>query len=134
MAWSPQRPRTLVPTDHALNVARRNAGAGFQVGTRSVVAHSHAVSNSFAGIDVTGGDNVIEGNHLIANFAEGLLVEATVNLVVGNFARGNVTNYSIVAGNRVATIVLPAVTGGAINGNAGGTAFTTDPYANIAGS
>jgi len=113
-------------------LARGNTGAGFQIGARNVVAHSHAVNNAFAGIDVTGGDNVIEGNRLSAN-SEGLLVEGTANTVFSNYARLNLTNYSIVAGNRVATIVAPAVAA-AINGSAGGTAFTTDTYANIAAS
>jgi len=53
--------------------------------------------------------------------------------VFSNYARLNLTNYSIVAGNRVATIVAPTVAA-AINGSAGGTAFTTDTYANIAAS
>jgi hypothetical protein len=41
-------------------------------------------------------------------------------------------NYSIVVNNRVAAIVVPALNASLISGNSGGSAFTTDPYANIA--
>ena len=55
-----------------------------------------------------------------------------LNLVQRNAARGNTTNYVIAAGNRVATIVTPAVTSSAISGSSGGSAFSTDSSANIA--
>jgi hypothetical protein len=114
-------------------VAQNNTGAGFHVDTRCVVARCEAIDNGFSGIDVTGSDNVIEANRLVSNSGNGVLVEATLNLVFANCARGNTAgNYSIVAGNRVGTIVVPSVTASAITGNVGGTAFTTDPYANIA--
>jgi hypothetical protein len=80
---------------------------------------------------VNSGDNRIEGNLLASNNANGILVDTTVSPIVGNTARGNGTNYNIVSGNRVATIIVPA-TAGAIAGNVGGTAFSTDGFSNIA--
>jgi hypothetical protein len=114
-------------------VARGNAGAGFYVQTNNVIARCQAISNAFSGIEVFGSSNVVEQNRLLFNAGNGVLVDSTINLVFGNCARGNTAgNYSVVAGNRVGTIVLPATNAGAISGNSGGSAFTTDPYANIA--
>ena len=68
---------------------------------------------------------------LFRSTGPGIQVDTTLNLVLQNTARGNSVNYSIVAGNRVGTIVTPAVSG-AISGNTGGTAFSTDAFSNVA--
>jgi parallel beta-helix repeat protein len=72
----------------------------------------------------------IEGNNLTYN-VWGIRVVETGNIIVGNTAK-NTTNYSIVAGNRVGTIVVPPLSG-AINGNSGAAGTgATDPWSNIA--
>jgi hypothetical protein len=114
--------------------ARLNAGDGFSVTTGSTVSRCHAYNNGFAGVRATGQSNVIANNEAISSGSAGIAVDATLNLVYGNCVRGAGVgvNYSIVAGNRVGAIVVPATNAGAISGNSGGNAFTTDPYANIA--
>lgn len=114
-------------------LARGNAGDGFNIATSTIAAGNVAVNNGFAGVHASGASIVVESNRVCSNGGYGILVEGSVNLVFGNCARTNTAgNYSIVASNRVGTIVVPAVTASAINGNVGGSAFTTDPYANIA--
>lgn len=113
-------------------LARGNAGDGFSIGFSSIAASNVAVDNGFAGIHASGGNIVIESNRVWSNAGNGILVEGTLNLVFGNCARQNTAgNYSIVTGNRVAAVVTPAVAG-VVSGNSGGTAFTTDPFANVA--
>ena len=106
-----------------------NKGDGIRAVSRNVVKDNLAGENGGAGVHLTGDANRIEGNHVAGNTV-GILVDATVNLVLRNQARGNVNNFTIVAGNRVATIILPA-TNAAINGSTGGTAFSTDAAVNI---
>jgi len=114
-------------------IANGNSGDGFSIGFESVVARNAATHNAFAGVHASGGSIVVEGNRVVANTGNGILVEGTVNLVFGNSARNNTAgNYSIVANNRVGAIVVPALNASAISGNSGGSAITTDPYANIA--
>jgi parallel beta-helix repeat protein len=113
--------------------ARLNTGDGFTIATGSTVSRCHAYNNGFAGVRATGSNNIIANNEAISNGASGIAVDGALSLVYGNCVRGGGVgvNYAIVTGNRVGTIVVPA-TAGAISGNTGGTAFTTDPYANIA--
>jgi parallel beta-helix repeat protein len=84
-----------------------------------------------AGVHALGGENRIEGNNCTSNDS-GIRAGGTVNLVFGNSCRANTSNYNIVAGNRVGTIVVPPLSG-VVTGNSGAAGFgTTDPWANIA--
>jgi parallel beta-helix repeat protein len=84
-----------------------------------------------AGILVQLGGNRIEGNNVTYN-THGIRVVDTGNIIVGNTAKSWTTNYSMVAGNRVGTIVVPPLSG-AINGNSGAAGTgATDPWSNIA--
>ncbi len=108
-----------------------NQGDAIRVGSGCVVRGNLTTNTTIgAGIHATASDNRIEGN-LALNNDVGIRVDLTVNLVFGNTARGNSPNFSIVAGNRVATIITPA-TNAAISGSTGGTAFSTDASSNIA--
>jgi parallel beta-helix repeat protein len=115
-------------------VSSNNSGDGIRVTNACYVARCNAESNTLAGVHATQGDNRIEGNK-VTNNANGIKVDSTVNLIYGNTARGNSGtggNYSIFTGNRVGTIVIPAVSG-TVTGNAGAAGFnSTDPWANIA--
>jgi len=114
-------------------VSSGNAGAGFYVtGTRSVIARCQAIGNGFSGVQVIDASCVIEQNRAIFNGQYGVRVDGTGNVVFANCARGNTAgNYSIVINNRVGAIVVPALNASPVTGNNGGSAFTTDPYANI---
>jgi parallel beta-helix repeat protein len=107
-----------------------NAGDGIIVESRSQVKDNLCADNGAAGVHATGSGNRLEGNQLSNNHAAGMLVDSTVNLVIRNAARSNTPNYSIVAGNRVATIITP-LTNSAISGDIGGTSFSSDVTVNI---
>ena len=107
-----------------------NRGDGINVISRCLIKTCTSSNNGFAGIHATGGDSRIDGNQSVAN-GIGVLVDGTVNLIVANSARDNSPNYSIMAGNRTATIVVPAAND-FISGNSGGSTFSTDAFANIA--
>jgi hypothetical protein len=132
--------------------ARGNASNGIYASLNSLVERCSSVFNDGSGIFVSGGSTVLEcashrndgagvytgsGNVRIErnNVTEnttGIQVAGTVNWIIGNSARANTSvNYSIVAGNRVGTIVTPPLAG-AISGSSGGGSGTTDPWSNIA--
>jgi parallel beta-helix repeat protein len=113
-----------------------NGGDGIFAVTHNVLinnlCHANGTStNGGAGIRMVGGTGTrIEGNSVNLN-SWGIRVESTNNIIIRNFASLNDTNYSIVASNRVGTIVN-APASGAINGSTGGLGVgTTDPWANI---
>jgi parallel beta-helix repeat protein len=111
-----------------------NSGDGIKASSSCYVARCNADSNTLAGVHATQGDNRIEGNK-VTNNANGIKVDATLNLIYGNTARGNNGtngNYSIFAGNRVGTIVIPPVSGTITNNGPGAGFGSTDPWANIA--
>ena len=109
-----------------------NKGDGIWVNVGSTVKDNVSGNNATgAGVHAIGGNNRIDGNQVTANDV-GIRVDTTVNLVLRNTARSNSPNYSIVLGNRVATIVVPTPTTTDISGNTGGSAFSTDASANIA--
>ena len=117
--------------------ARTNGGDGVKGNVACRILNNTCERNGQwvpdgAGIRVTASDSRIEGNTCLDNDL-GIAIEATVNLVYGNTCRANAAgNYSIAAGNRVGTILVPPVSG-AINGNGGAAGLgTTDPWANIA--
>lgn len=113
----------------------QNAFDGIRIiGSDATVAANRCIKNGGSGVHVqSGSSNILERNQLLGNTGNGVQVDSAVALVFGNQARGNAGgNYAIAAGNRVGTLVVPATNAAAISGNSGGTAFTTDPYANIA--
>jgi hypothetical protein len=113
-----------------------NGGDGIQAVSNCQIVGNNCVGNggtgTGAGIHASGGSHRIERNNVINNTV-GIQVDSTVSLVVGNSARGNTGangNYSIVAGNRIGTIVTPSTS--SATGNIGGTAFSTDAWVNFA--
>jgi parallel beta-helix repeat protein len=112
--------------------ASNNTTDGIVVSSFNAVAKNQCSSNGGAGIHATAGTNKIEQNNVTSNDV-GIQVDSSSNFIVGNSARGNAGtngNYSIVAGNRIGTIVAPATS--SASGNTGGTAISTDAWANIA--
>lgn len=115
---------------------RSNKGDGIRVQSHSTVQRCNSFGNGVKGLDGAGvhadGDfNRVENNNVVDN-DRGIDATGTVNLIFGNSARGNSSNYEIVAGNRVGAIVLPP-TSGAITGNGPAAGLgTTDPWANFA--
>jgi hypothetical protein len=106
---------------------------GVMVTTSSTsVTETRCVANNNGIHAQSGSANIVERNHVLNNVANGVQIDSSVCFVYGNLARGNPTNYSIVAGNRVGQIVVAATNAAAISGNSGGVAVTTDPYCNIA--
>jgi parallel beta-helix repeat protein len=83
-----------------------------------------------AGLHTTGSDSRVEGNNVTDN-DRGIDVDAAGNLIVRNSASGNLTNYAIIANNKVGTIVL-APDSLAIIGDTGGAGVgSTSPWANF---
>ena len=119
-----------------------NKGDGIRVGANSQVLGNTCDANgngtagapvNAANIRMTGSANRVELN-LVTNCDNGIVAEADRNFIARNTARTNTANYSIVAGNRIAQIVVPAINGAAIpDGNFGSTdGFTAvDPWANF---
>jgi parallel beta-helix repeat protein len=101
--------------------------------SRDNTCDSNGLGGDGAGIHATSGANRIEGNNVVNN-DRGLHVEAIRNFIARNTARTNTFNYIILAGNRVAQIVVPAVNAADINGANSGSSdgFTNvDPWANF---
>ncbi len=116
--------------------AASNSSAGIEVETACYVADNNCYANAsqaqFDGsnIHVTSVQNRIEGN-LVTDSDRGIDVDAANNLIIRNTARGNTTNYDIVANNKVGAIVS-APNSGAISGSTGGAGVgTSDPWANL---
>lgn len=113
-----------------------NDGAGISVGSGCKVEGNHCRFNGNgatpqAGILVRTGTNrsVLLNNNCLNN-DWGIKIEGTGCVVQGNTCcTSGITNYEIIAGNRVSTI-MTMPTSGAISGNTGGTAIT-DPTANF---
>ncbi len=83
------------------------------------------------GFRVTGvaGGSRIDGNNAVDNGA-GFQINSSGNLLIRNSASGNTTNYDVIAGNRVGTVISPAASP-AFSGSTGGTGVGTDPWANF---
>jgi Right handed beta helix region len=112
-------------------ISKDNTGDGIQITDRCLVTGNYCDHNSSSGIHALGGSNRIQGNSFIANVQNGLKADGIANLVIQNSARGNGTNYNLVANNNVGPIVL-APASGAIAGSTGGAGVgTTDPWANF---
>jgi len=85
------------------------------------------------GIRALGQANRIESNHVVDN-DRGIQVDNTRNFIARNTARTNGDNYVIVAGNRIAQIVVVATNAADITGANSGSSdgFTNvDPWANF---
>lgn len=86
-------------------VCSKNTGSGLVVEGRGTASSGIFNANGAAGIllDPTAQNNRVEGCSFAGN-ATGLDVDGTGNVVIKNCARGNTTNYSVVAGNDVGPI------------------------------
>jgi parallel beta-helix repeat protein len=112
-----------------------NKGSGIKLFTNATIRGNHCVKNGSSGtgggIEVAGKNNRIDGNTCNENRV-GILVSATRNIIVRNVCNTNTTNWSIVASNSVAPIVVTNKTGAAINGDTGGGSLgSSDPSANF---
>ena len=101
------------------NTTNFNTGDGIEVSVRAnVVVGNQCDSNGNdgdgAGIHVIldGTGNVIDGNN-VSNNDRGIDVNFDSNSIVRNTARDNTTNYTIIGGNQVGTIVTTPVGAGA---------------------
>ncbi|MFO0835570.1 MAG: right-handed parallel beta-helix repeat-containing protein [Phycisphaerales bacterium] len=115
-----------------------NAGHGFSFGSYCDIENNSARGNGSSPSSVGAGFYSASGNTASTvrnNCARqneiGFKIDGTNSLLAGNSASASSTsNYQIVAGNRVAQVVLLA-TNAAINGNSGGTVVSS-PDANFA--
>lgn len=117
--------------------ASNNKGDGIRIGNHSIARDNTcngngSVGGDGAGIHASSIENRIEGNNVTFN-DRGIDVGTAGNLIIRNSAKGNTTNYSIVANNVFGAIVdRTAPASAAVNGNsAASSAATTDPWANI---
>lgn len=96
--------------------ADQNLGNGIVVRGESLIRSNRCARNTGAGIlvlaDAFAVRNRIEGNHVIQN-SVGIDVDTAGSLIIKNSASGNTTDYDIVAGNDVGSIVLTPVGAGA---------------------
>jgi parallel beta-helix repeat protein len=117
-----------------------NKGDGIQAAANSQISGNTCDGNgagngSGAGVHVTGQANRIEANN-VTNNTRGIEASTAAirNFIVRNTARTNTNNYVIVAGNRIAQIVVPTANSADIaNANSGSSdGFTNvDPWANF---
>lgn len=114
-----------------------NSGSGIICASDCIVRGNNVVSNGTfgpgPGIYATGTSNRIEDNQANQNDV-GFQADGIRNLIVRNSARSNGKNYVIVAGNRLARIVVPAANAALVDGANSGSAdgFTdVDPWANF---
>jgi parallel beta-helix repeat protein len=101
-------------------LAEANAGSGISCFIGSLVANNKCLYNKVAGVTSGQGGNRFDGNDVYQNGFGVLLSGSTANLVTRNSASVNLTNYSIGAGNTVATVVPSSGIGTNLN-----------PYANL---
>ncbi len=112
-----------------------NNGDGITAFRSCEISDNNCANNGGAGIRLSEVANRIDGNHVSYN-ATGILTDAGAvrNLIVRNSARSNTANYTIVAGNRIAQIRLPALNAADIadanNGSTDGFSGV-DPWANF---
>ena len=118
-------------------VASYNTRHGIVTTGAAKIINNTATENGFegdgAGIRVSGQKCRIDSNH-VADNDRGIEVTGTRNLIVRNSSRSNGQNYVIVAGNRIARIVVPALNTANITGANSGSSdgFTdVDPWANF---
>jgi hypothetical protein len=90
--------------------ADSNGSNGIEAGNRSVVSDSTCLFNGTAsaigaGINTAGGRSIVRGNNVSFNDIGVRCPTAGGNLVAGNMASDNTTNYSVVAGNLLGTVL-----------------------------
>lgn len=106
---------------------RSSANDGIQVSSNSLVVGNLCDDNGAAGIHAVVGYEGGHGNRIEANTVtdntRGIDVDSDGNLIIRNSARGNTSNYDIVAGNSYGQI---------INVAGAGSFVSTDPSANFA--
>ncbi|MDX2148809.1 MAG: NosD domain-containing protein [Planctomycetota bacterium] len=107
-----------------------NCPTGVRTGWNAVVKDNFVVDSVTAGIQIAGNGGRIERNHIVSSTI-GMHVTGIDNLIMSNSVRLGTTRYSMANGNRVATIVVPGISG-TITGSTGGGPITTDPNANFA--
>jgi hypothetical protein len=113
------------------STANFNLADGIAVNGRAQVRGNTCISNDTAGIAVSGNQNRIEQNVCTSN-AYGIRVTGVTNIIVRNTGTTNTTNWSIVANNSVAPIVVTNKNSALISGNSGGSSLgSTDPSANF---
>lgn len=111
--------------------ANGNTLDGISVNDRSHVYGNTCANNDGGGIVVDDDDCRIEQNNCTANLY-GIRVTGTGNIIIRNTCSGNTTNWSIVANNSVAPIVVTSKTSSSISGNSSSAALgSTDPNANF---
>ncbi len=124
-----------------LSVTRCGGGISFQaLGTAGAVGNTFrrckTNDNTGSGIVILSGaanvGNVIENCESLNN-STGFALAGGGNLIIGCRASGNSGfNYTIAAGNRGGTIILPTASGAPFNGSTGALGSgTTDPFANL---
>ncbi|MEY2526911.1 MAG: hypothetical protein QOE73_1682, partial [Verrucomicrobiota bacterium] len=110
---------------------RANKTDGIEATAGCVISENNCDTNGNggdgAGINLIAGANRIESNQVISNDRGIDSNPGTGNLIIKNTARGNTTNYDIVAGNAFGPIVNVA---GA--GDISGIAAASHPWANFA--
>ncbi len=91
-----------------------STGDGIEAGAYSSICDNQCYANGNdgdgAGIHITNVGNRVEGNHVVNN-DRGIDVDLSGNLIIRNSARGNTTEYTIVAGNSVGPILTSATIG-----------------------
>lgn len=117
--------------------AYNNQGDGILISQHTVIRQNSSSFNGSsgdgAGIHSTGAGNRIEENNVNQN-DRGIDVDGTHSIVVKNTARGNSTNFDIVADNRYGPIEDITANGtAAVSGNtAAANLSNTNPWANFA--
>ena len=102
-------------------VSRANTGNGIQVGSRVQVLNNNCTDNTFAGISVIGSSCRIDSNNC-GGGQRGFHVTGTANLIIRNSAADfSVDDFTIVAGNRDASIIV----------NPGSGFVNTTPWSNF---
>lgn len=97
-------------------------GIRVEAGGAVLILENECSNNTNAGILVAAGEaNRVESNHVGFN-GTGIDVNTTDNFIVKNTARGNGTNFSVVAGNEAAAVIT----------NPGAAFTSTNAWANFA--
>lgn len=118
-------------------VARFNGHHGIEFGSESRIVDNRCELNGLnaatpgAGLYAAAGVSRchIEGN-TVTSSDFGIKLEGTANLVIGNRCSINTSNFEIVAGNRIGTIITMPTS--SATGNAGGNTGTADSISNLA--
>jgi parallel beta-helix repeat protein len=83
----------------------QNTLDGIYAEGQCLVTGNDCCVNTLSGIRVASQGTRVEGNNLVQNTGRGIKVDSVGNVIIRNSARGNSTEYDIVAGNFTGTIV-----------------------------